>query len=214
MAWTTNPYCQLSDIHSALGLQSTADDTWIQNTLIPEAQAYLDRAIGYPFQQDGTPTSPATRYYSGNGTNTIYIDDIISLKQVLETNYNLIVGSNGVWQNSAPTVMDITADCVLGPDNYPLYDKPAYLMKRLSGNPFYEGIQNYQVFGVFGQPTIPLDITRACIRLVTHYYKMRETSYADMVSTQGNVRERYNKQCPPDVEEIIRHYKRRLFLTR
>lgn len=209
MPFTTNPYCALADVKAALGISSTQDDAWL-TALIPMAQAYIDREVGYQFQTDGTVPSPATRLYSGNDAAQMYIDDCIQLVQVIETNYNLFVNGNGQWQNGSQTTSDITADVVLGPDNA----NPGYLIYRLSGLPFYRGRQNYKVLGVFGEPSIPAEISYACIRLVVHYYKKRETNYADVLSDNMGVKERYSKQVPQDVMEILLNYKRRLFLAR
>lgn len=213
MSFTTNPYCVLADVKTALNITNTANDAWL-NALIPQAQAYLDREIGYPFQQDGTSQVPATRYYSGTGMEQLLIDDCLQVTQVIETNYNLIMGSNGMWVQGNPSTLDITADVVLGPDNYPNARDSAYLLYRLSGLPFMTGRRNYQVNGVFGRATIPYEITRACIRLTCHYYKMRDTNYADYIdSVQGAVRQKYNKLCPPDVVEIINAYRRKVFFV-
>jgi hypothetical protein len=218
VAWTTNPYCVLADVHSVIGLQSTQDDAWITNTLIPEAQAYLDREIGYCFQTDGTPQAPATRTYSGNNHGQLLIDDCLSIVGptggVFEMVYNVILGSNGIWQTQNVQTIDITADVGLGPDwalnNY----QPGYLLYRLSGDLFVRGKNNYQVNGVFGQPSIPPQISRACARLAAHYYLMRSTGYADVLLESGGVKQVFHKPVPNDVLEIIEDFQRRIFLSR
>jgi hypothetical protein len=86
-----------------------------------------------------------------------------------------------------------------------------YQLKRLSGLSFQEGLQNYKILGVFGYPSIPPDITRACVRLTTHYVKIRDTNYSDVVAETGSVRQHYTKQMPNDVEEILERYKKRTF---
>jgi hypothetical protein len=218
MTWTTTPYCTLADVKLALDPNmSNVDDAFI-TTLIAQAQADIDREIGYAFQQDGTTQAPANRYYDGEGQQNLFIDDLISMTQVLEIYTPISVSSQGVWVAGTPVTSDITGDVLLKPNN----TVPAYLLTRRSGSPFEEGTQNYQVFGVFGEPIlpgqvypgVPNDIMRACIRLCTHYYKMRDTNYADMVQEQGGVRERYNKTMPADVVEIIERYKRRFFIGR
>lgn len=218
MVWTTTPYCTLADVKLALDPNMSAvDDTFI-STLIAQAQADIDREVGYSFQQDGTTGTPASRYYDGEGQQNLFIDDLISMSQVLEIYQPATVSSNGVWQVGTTITTDITADVILKPNN----TVPAYLLQRRSGLPFEEGTQNYQVLGVFGQPIlpgqvypgVPNDIMRAAIRLCVHYYKMRDTNYADMTQEQGGVRERYNKTMPPDVVEILNRYKRRFFIGR
>jgi hypothetical protein len=208
MAFTTNPYCVLADVKDMLDLSSNDDDVWL-TSLIPQAQSFLDREIGYSFQTDGSVPSPATRVYSGQNHDVLVIDDLIQLVQVLELTSNAYIGANGVWQSGTVQTYDITADCLLGPGN----TIPAFTLQRTSSNPFYLGRQNYKVLGVFGQPAIPGEITRACARLVSHWVKMRDTNYTDTIAEQGFVRMRFVKQIPADIAEIISAYRKRNLLT-
>ena len=235
MAWTTQAYCTLADVKLMLDpTLGTQDDTFI-NGLIAEAQADLDREIGYSFQQDGTSTTPASRLYDGDGTEELWIDDLVSLYTgaggsctpqpcggVIET-YTVTYLQGGVqWVLGATTTRDITADIVLRPNNYLAQGIPAHKLIRNSGWHFAEGVQNYQVFGVFGvpyltgqtYPGVPNDVSRACMRLATHYYKMRDTNYADMIQEQGNVRIHYTKGWPDDVKRIVAKYQHTRFYTR
>src|SRR5215472_10811762 len=101
----------------------TGDDAFISN-LILEAQADIDREVGYMFQQDGTSGTPATRIYSGKGKEELWIDDLISLYAgggcsptpcgaVFETVQNTYLSSSGIWIVGSTTTTDITADVVL-----------------------------------------------------------------------------------------------------
>jgi hypothetical protein len=211
MTWTTNPYAALTDVHEALDLQSTSDDTWIQG-LLNQAQDAIDAYVGYPFQTDGTVQTPATRVYNGSDTEVLLIDRCTSISQVTEVQYNIIMGSNGSYYQSNSTTVDITADVVLGPPNYTASRlQSGYVLYRKSGYPFILGKQNYTVSGIFGIPLIPPDITRACIRLVVHYYKMRDTNYSDTIAETGSVRQHYTKNMPPDVCEILERYRKRSY---
>lgn len=205
MAFTTTPYATLSQLKTALDAQTATDDAWLQE-LISEAQSAIDKEIGYSFQTDGTPSAPAIRLYDGRSLQTLLIDPCLSISQVQETTYNLFLGALGYFQGNTQTT-DITVDCVLAPNNV----TPGYQLRRLSGLSFQQGIQNYKVSGVFGYPAIPPDITRACIRLVVHYAKMRDTNYADTVAETGAIRQHYTKPMPLDVVEIITRYKKRTF---
>jgi hypothetical protein len=207
MPFTTNPYCTLAQVKSALDLQTTQYDTWISNDLLPEVQSAIDEEVGYPFQTDGTTGSPASRIYSGNGGPQLLIDDCTQITQVLETTYSVTLGTVATVSSSTT---DITADVRLGPANR----SPGYLIRRLSGLDFSEGVDNYTVSGVFGQPSIPADITRAAIRLTVHYFLQRQASYADRLSEQGNVRVQFSNDIPKDILRILRRYKRTLVLTR
>lgn len=210
MAWTTVPYCQLSDVKLALGMSGTTDDVWLQE-LIADAQAAVDTFVGYPFQTDGTVGSPATRLYDGSGYGTLAIDDCLTVVKVQETTYFPQVGSNGLWTLGQPQQVDITADCVLSPNNM----SPATLLRRLSSFEFAQGVQNYSVQGVFGFATIPNDIARATVRLTIHFYKMRAANYSDRVSdAQFGKNIRFVPEMPADVEELLCRHKHRLFLAR
>lgn len=204
--FTTVAYCTLADVKLAMDLQATTDDTWIA-TLITQSQDMIDREVGYPFQTDGTVGSPAARTYDGNNTDTILIDDCLSLSSVKQTTYNIGLGSGG-YSISGFTTVDITADCLL----YPLNRTPQFLMKRLSGLDFYQGTSNYAVTGVFGQASIPPQISRACVRIAIHLYKMRDASYSTVTTNNQYGNQTYMSEIPADVMEILRRYKKRLFL--
>jgi hypothetical protein len=208
MAWTTNPYATLQQVKNALDLQSTSDDVWLQE-LITEAQSAIDRYVGYPFQTDGDSTTPATRTYDGTGEPMLFIDYCQQLTQVLEMNYGLVLSTGGAFQVGSVQSLDITSDIILGPAN----TSPGYTLRRRSELCFMPDRQNYVISGIFGIPAIPPDITRACVRLTIHYYKMRDVNYADIMTEQGGVRQAYYKPIPADVIEILQRYKRRLFLA-
>lgn len=213
MSFSTNPYCAASDVTTALGLNSAssdyaADQAFIAQ-LIPQAQQAIDEYLGYSFQIDGTPAAPSTRVYSGNDNDQLFIDYCQQLVSVTEQIPVLTTGWDGNLIVSPPLTRDITADVVLGPDNV----SPGYLLTRPSGNDFTFGRANYTVKGVWGFTAVPATIQRACIRLAVHYFKMRDTGYADSISEQGGVRTVYMKQMPVDVIELLEHKRRRLFLA-
>src|SRR5258708_31150642 len=62
----------------------TTSDAFLTG-LITTAQSDLDSEIGYMFQQDGTGGSPATRLYDGDGTYSLWTEDIVSVATVIET---------------------------------------------------------------------------------------------------------------------------------
>jgi hypothetical protein len=210
VAFTTNPYCDLVDVKTAMSVTSTADDAWITE-LINEAQADIDRYVGYPFQTDGTVSSPATRLYDGNDDDQLWIDDCLSFTSVIETVWNPYIGANGAFTLGNPQTIDITADCIAQPNNA----SPQYILRRLSGLPFQYGRQNYKVLGVFGQPSIPLPITRACKLLVIHYFKRRDASYGMKTSTkQYGQKTQGPVDMPEEVCCILDKYRPRWFLSR
>jgi hypothetical protein len=227
MTWTTTPYCTRSDVKLALDPNISAVDDPFIDSLIAQAQAYMDQEIGYPFQQDGTAGTPATRLYSGDGNSWLQTEDLVALSStvsgaVFETIPNTYLSSGGVWIAVTSTIIDITADIVPQPNNYVALGVPSRKLIRQSGLGFIAGVINYKVLGIFGQPIlsgqiyqgVPNDIMRATTRLAVHYYKMRDTNYADLIQEQGNIKVRYTKGIPQDVWDIIDNYRHRRFITR
>jgi hypothetical protein len=221
MTWTNNPYCLLADVKTMLDPQmGTQDDAFLQS-LIVMAQANIDSEIGYLFQTDGTLTTPATRHYDGSNDTFLWIDSLITLTQVIETVFFTYLNNNTLWVTGPTTTTDITADIILKPNDYASRGLPAHKMVRNSGLPFQAGTQNFVVSGIFGWPTssdqiypgVPNDISRATARLAVHYFKMRDTAYADIVQSQGGIREKYDKGWPKDVMETINNYQRTRFYT-
>jgi hypothetical protein len=199
MSFTTNPYCDVQQVISAIDPQSTqlqtTDTSWVQELII-EAQGAIDTYLGFSFQTDGSISSPAQRLYDGTDENEIMIDPCISITSVLEE------------------TRDITTDVVLGSSSELIQQGYSTRLRRRSGLPFIEDIQNYTVNGVFGYPRIPPLISRACIRLCAQWYKMRDTNYADEVIEQGRVRIIYNKTLAPDIMQILDEFKPRRFYSR
>lgn len=214
MAYTTIPYATAEQVYSALGLspQSQASDTsWIANDLLPQAQATIDSYVGYPFQTDGTTLAPTQRLFSGNDAALLVVDPIQSLTQVLEISQDAYInyGGSGVVQVAYQT-LDITSDIQLGPDNM----VPAFTLQRASTLPFFFGRQNYKVSGVWGYSSIPLEVSRACIRLVVHWYKMRDFNYSGQIGNKQYGGQRFDmSEIPPDVCSILNKYRFPVFLA-
>ena len=206
MAWTTNAYCALADVKTMMNVTSTSDDTWISE-LISEAQADIDRYLGFMFQED----DGNYRLYDGMDAEQLWIDPCLSLTQVLETIYNPYIGANGAYTLGNPQTIDITADCILLPNNI----SPQYLLRRLSGLPFQYGWQNYKVTGNWGYSSIPVPITRACKLLTVHYYKRRDATYGMTAgSKQYGMKNQMAIDMPEEVTCILEKYRPRLFLSR
>lgn len=212
MSFTTNPYVGLGDVKLALGIPATqtADDAFLQDC-INEAQSDIDEYLGYRFEQDGTVAAPASRVFSGTGEEYLFIDDCQQITQVLETSYNVAVGANGAWVLGSTQTVDITADVLLQPDNATVGDR----LTRISGLPFIPGKQNYQVKGIFGYPSIPSNLVRACKRLAIHYYKQRNAGYSDKPADgQYGGTLKFAASMPSDVCEILDRMRHAYFFAR
>ena len=198
MQKTPIPYCSLSDVKLALArdLNDSVDDTFL-SALIPQAQAIIDNELGYAFQSE-----TATKQFDGSGKQKLFIGEVIEVTSVIETIYPYIPTIYGTPWPLHPSTFHITADCVLGPSSSPV----KFQLLRKSAEKFSPGVQNYSVTGTFGFASVPLDITRACIRLVCQMYKMRDTNYSDMMMEVGNVIQKFNKSIPADVQTILENY--------
>lgn len=224
MTWTTTAYTTLADVKLMLDPNiTTVDDTFL-TYLIGVSQEAIDSELGYMFQQDGTVGTPASRTYDGTGDYFLWIDDMVSMAAtngVTETYYNTYLAGGTTWVAGAAQTTDITADIILKPANAIAHELPYHKLQRNSGLNFAAGVNNYVVSGIFGQPIlpdqtypgVPNDISRACARLVVFYYKMRDTSYADIVQSQGGVRQHFSKTWPLDVKQTIDNYQRTRFYT-
>ena len=207
MAFTTTPYTTLADVKNAIhGLSTNEDDGFI-NLLVQRAQAVIDSYCGYPFQSDGTTGSPSTRNFSGTDGLILPIEHCQSITQVLELEQNITAGYGGTY-NVSYTTSDITADVVLLPAN----TSPGYLIQRITGDIFSQGVNNYQISGVWGYASVPLDITLAATFLAVHYYGMRDTYYGSVL-VQGNQTIKYTQTIPGHVKELLDRYRMNYFTS-
>jgi hypothetical protein len=186
MSWTTNAYCTRAQVKLALDIQADDQDSFLDE-LIPEAQAEIDAELGYSFQQDVS----GTRLYSGNDTDTLLIDDLITLTSVTDLDTDEV----------------ITSDVVLGPDN----TSPGFKLIRETGT-WNAGNQNYQVVGTWGQPSVPADIRRATVRLVVHMYKLQQAAYG-ATGTTSYGKAKYLSDWPDDVCRIVERHRHRVFYS-
>lgn len=212
MAFTTNPYCVVSDVQTMLNLSVlTTPDTTAITYLIPQAQAEVDRYVGYSFQTDGTVSVPATRLYDGRDSAYLVIDRCAQIIQVLESPWLVTIGSFGYTQVAQSTPLDITTDCFLRMTDVGF----GRIMARYSGIPFNGGVQNYTVKGVFGAPSIPTTITRACALLAAHYFRVRDVGYSMTAAQAGSAKSsvHYALSMPSDVQDILNLYRGKLLFA-
>ena len=211
MAFTKKPYCTLDDVRALLDKDSTAtsqDD--IIGKMIPQAQAAVDEYLGFSFQTDGTSGSPSQRVYDGNGRGKLLIDRCLDLVQVQTQTYTVGYDSGtNAYTRTANTPIDVTADCLLGPNNM----EAGFILERLTGY-FPLGKQNIVVKGQWGKSaTIPDDIKRACARLVVHYVKQMDASYQDQVGDGTYGMLVFKQQFPPDICQLLDKHKPRVFYS-
>lgn len=203
----TVAYCTVDQLKASLSITTTTDDAFLTD-LVAQAQAEMDSYLGYSFQTEGSVATPAVRKFNGLDSSQLLIGDTVSVVQVLESLSVLGADVTGAYVVNTTTT-DITADCVLGPPNAEV----PFFLERLSGFRFARGTRNYEVHGIFGRASLPADITRACVRLAGHYYRMRDAAYQDTTANAQFGQMRYRTQMPWDVVNILDRYKRRVFVA-
>jgi hypothetical protein len=212
VAFSNQIYTTLDDVHLNLDpYMGTTDDLYLSR-LIEQAQSLIDSYVGYSFQLDGSVSVPATRVYNGNESLELIIDPCQQITQVQFIERTVSLSTNNVFISGQTQTFDITADCILGPNRAINNYKPGYSIKRITGIGFDQGMQNFVVSGVFGYTSVPPLVQRAATRVVCHWFKMRDTNYADVVTETGAVREHYTKILPPDVIELLELFKHRTFV--
>ncbi len=198
-------YCLLDDVKTDLDMQGTQDDEIIQNYIL-DAKAFIDAELGYSFGQSGATTAPVTRLYTGRGRSILQVDPIL---QVVQVQIVYPATQAGV----VPQPQDVTWDVVASQNDQGY----AILLARNFGV-FPIGILNIQIAGVWGRTldtqAVPPPIARANRRLAVHWYRMRDTSYADTMLTKETGTVSYRKDIPQDVQEILKRYRPRSFRSR
>jgi hypothetical protein len=199
-------YCTLEDVKNDLDLVGTQDDSLLEEYIL-DSKAYIDSQLGYSFGQTGTPTNPVIHTYTGTSNNKLFVDSLLQLVQC-----QIVYPAN--FQGVAPPPIDITWDV------HPAFDgsaNHAIILYRNYGV-FEYGLKNIQVSGVWGRcwdtDPVPQDIARAARRLAVHFWKIRDTGYADVQGTRQTGRVTYHKDIPKDVQMVLNRNRPRTFLSR
>lgn len=194
-------YCTLEDVKADLDKQGNRDDNVIQNYLL-DAKGFMDLELGYSLGQEDT----TTKNYSGDGTELLPIDPILSLTQVLVT-----FPANS--DNVVPIPLDITWDCNLAQTS----TKYATTLYR-NFDSFAVGRYNIQVVGAWGRrldtDPIPLEYSRCQRRIAIWMYRARDAQYADAMGTKQTGMVIFHKSIPQDIQEMINRLRPRSFSSR
>ncbi len=135
------------------------------------------------------------------------IEKCQSITQVLEIFQNITAGYGGTYQETFQT-SDITADIVLLPAN----QLPGYMIQRLTGCEFSQGVNNIQISGVWGYASVPADVTLAATLLGAHYYGLRDTYYSSVL-VQATQTIKYQQTIPDYVRELLKPYRDSYFTS-
>jgi hypothetical protein len=210
MALTNKAYTTVDDVKTAMSLEISTDDDFIQH-LIGQAQKAIDEYLGFAFQTDGTVASPTTKVFDGNGGYQLLIEPIITLSSVTVQTYGFSTDPDtGAITRSYGTATDITGAVFLNPPNLDY----GFILERVNAV-FPLAKQNIHVAGVWGKyAQVPNDIKRACERLTIHYYKQRDANYQDATAEAQFGMMVFQQAMPRDICEILELRRPRIFRTR
>jgi len=147
-------------------------DAWIMEHL-PEVDAVIDEHVGHSFPTAAT----ATKYYVGTGTDTLWIDPVVTIASVhyltnraTDTWSEITSAEYYTWPYNDPPTQCLTLD----PSTSNISRWPV-------------GLRNVRVVGSFGYSTVPTAIQRAAKeilrRMLMRSEQFRTLFYQDSLAT-------------------------------
>jgi hypothetical protein len=195
----SNSYIELEELKSSTELTSTSfADQDLQNAIVAASRA-VDFYTGRRFWPD---LVDQTRYFTGNGTDRVDIDDLITL-----TSLSTDPSDDGTYEYVWTTGIDY----VLEPSNALLDGYPYTSIRRLLGGnyPWPSYNDSVKVVGKFGWSAPPEAVKVATTMLAARYVKrMREAPFgvAGFDATGATVR---ISATDPDVQQLLAPLARR-----
>ncbi len=179
--------CTLAEVRSMLHFDAgdTADDSLIQNVLIPAASAMIEGDCHFNFGtlQSFLKADAAPPYLYGN---TLYFRD------------NLVVAIDNFTSDSGTLTPDMY-------DLLPLNFTPKDRVRLKPGYSWMVNVANgaFTITGTLGYGSIPSDVNFAATKLAAWMYQTRDS--------EGNIQVIENvtevpAQAPPLVKNIVRRY--------
>lgn len=188
-------YATLAQVKAELGITATTDDT-LFNDLIPEAKAAIDLDTGRTFEA----AADSTRYFDADrdvcdDRRTLWLrDDLCAITTV----------TNG------DSVAVSSTERVTEPRN----TTPYYAIKLLSSSgktwTYTDDAENaITIVGRWAYSTTPpAAITRACVRLVAYWYRLKDSQVFDVTADPESGQIIIPKGLPADVKRILDPYRR------
>jgi hypothetical protein len=195
----SNSYIELEELKSSTELTSTSfADQDLQNAIVSASRA-VDFYTGRRFWPD---LVDQTRYFTGNGTDRVDIDDLIIL-----TSLSTDPSDDGTYEYAWTTGIDY----VLEPRNALLDGYPYTSIRRLLGGnyPWPSYNDSVKVVGKFGWSAPPEAVKVATTMLAARYVKRtREAPFgvAGFDATGATVR---ISATDPDVQQLLAPLARR-----
>lgn len=195
-----NLYCTVGSLKSRFGISDAVDDFELERA-VRAASRRVESYTGRPrFWRDAAVT---TREYAATDGRTLYIPEGIS------TETGLIVATDEGGSGTFARTLTVSTDFLGWPRNA-LADGKPYEQIHLADNYSFpvhaNGRYGVQVTARFGWPSIPADVSEACLILSHRLFKRKETSSGVVGFDGGGVTVRLSRM-DPDVAELLDPYR-------
>lgn len=168
----TNGYATLTEIKAYLSISDSTDNELLES-LVESASRSIDRIANRRFYADSSASNRTYRAYSDV---FVYVDDI-------STTTGLVVAIDEAGDGSYSKTLTLNTDYILDPLTAASLGRPFTQLTMVSNTeqwPIFPGItQNglrpgVQVTAKWGWPSVPDDITVACLILTADLYKRKD----------------------------------------
>ena len=195
----TNGYATLAEAKAYLSIADSIDDTMLES-MVEAASRSIDNIAGRRFYLDA---SASARLYRGTNPYILTVDDFGSttgLALALDT------GGDGTYE----TTLVFNTDYVAEPFNAVAMGKP-YTQITLVGSQLLPWLlpnlrPSVQLTAKWGYPTVPDDISQACLILTADMYKRKDSVGGNLgISELGAIR---MSPLGRDIAAMTRAYRR------
>ena len=195
----TNGYATLAEAKAYLSIADSIDDTMLES-MVEAASRAIDNIAGRRFYLDA---SASARLYRGTNPYILTVDDFGSttgLALALDT------GGDGTYE----TTLTYNVDYVVEPFNAVAMGKP-YTQITLVGGQLLPWLlpnlrPSVQLTAKWGFPTVPDDISQACLILTADMYKRKDSVGGNLgISELGAIR---MSPLGRDIAAMTRAYRR------
>jgi hypothetical protein len=200
----TNGYATLAEIKAYLSISDSTDNDLLES-LVESASRSIDRIANRRFYADSSASARTYRAYSDV---FVYVDDISSTT-------GLVVAIDANGNGSYSKTLTLNTDYILDPLTAASLGRPFTQLTMVSNTemwPIFPGItQNglrpgVQVTAKWGWPSVPDDISVACLTLTADLYKRKDAPGGVLgLGDLGAIR---MSPVGRDVASVVRAYKK------
>ena len=195
----TNGYATLAEAKAYLSISDSIDDTMLES-MVEAASRSIDNIAGRRFYLDA---SASARLYRGTNPYILTVDDFGSTTGLMLA---LDTGGDGTYE----TTLTFNTDYVVEPFNAVAIGKP-YTQITLVGGQLLPWLlpnlrPSVQLTAKWGFPTVPEDISQACLILTADMYKRKDSVGGNLgISELGAIR---MSPLGRDIAAMTRAYRR------